>query len=199
MNRKIFLPFFFMVAMTLASCASMDVNSDWDKLANFEALKTYAWVPGPQPKTGNTRIDSALLDSRIRAAVDNALVAKGYQKDTSGAPTFWVSYQASVEEKLSVMAVDMPYHSPSGAFVGSGVRGTSNWSLHGGAQTMTTQYEEGTLLIDVADPKTQNLMWRGTATDVIDPNASPDKREAKINDAVQQILSQFPPIRTLGD
>jgi hypothetical protein len=63
----------------------------------------------------------------------------------------------------------------------------------GGPQTYAYDYDEGTLLIDVADPATMQLLWRGSATGVVDPQASPEKRELRINDAVERMLADFPP------
>ena len=63
----------------------------------------------------------------------------------------------------------------------------------GGPQTYVRDYDEGTLLIDVIDPATMQLLWRGSGTGVVDPQASPEKREQRINEAVEQILADFPP------
>ena len=64
---------------------------------------------------------------------------------------------------------------------------------HGGVSVY--QYEEGTLIIDFVDSNSKNLLWRGAAKSVIDDANTPDKRDSIINEAVYQILKNFPPIK----
>jgi hypothetical protein len=77
---------------------------------------------------------------------------------------------------------------PVDAWYGYRVGGWGGWP-----QTYAYDYTEGTLLIDVIDPATMTLLWRGTGTGVVDPTASPQRREQRINDAVDRILDEFPP------
>lgn len=171
---------FFLLAMALAGCARVRVATDYDRSANFGALHTYGWRPGPQQGMGDPRFDSSLLDMRVRAAIDRVLVSKGYAKAIPGTPPdFLVGYHAVVRQKTSVQTINTWY----GYRVGG-------W---GWPQTTVYDYDEGTLLIDVIDPATMKLLWRGTGTGVVDPQASPEKRERRINDAVEEILAGFPP------
>ena len=61
------------------------------------------------------------------------------------------------------------------------------------AQTYVYQYDEGTLLIDVLNPATMKLLWRGYARAVVDPRASRAKRTERINDTVERMFKEFPP------
>jgi len=171
-----------LVALALAGCARVTVTTDHDPSANFGALHTYAWRPGPQQGVGDPRFDSTLIDKRVRAAVDRVLASKGYRSAAPGTTAdFLVGYHAVVRQKTSVQTINRWY----GYRVGGG------W--YGGPQTYAHDYDEGTLLIDVIDPATMQLLWRGSGTGVVDPQASPEKREQRINDAVDQILAGFPP------
>jgi hypothetical protein len=38
-------------------------------------------------------------------------------------------------------------------------------------------------------------VWRGTATGIVDPTATPEERQQTIRDAVREVLSEFPPKR----
>jgi hypothetical protein len=49
----------------------------------------------------------------------------------------------------------------------------------------------GTLVLDMWDRKTQKLIWRGTLTEAL--TGSTDKNEQKMDKAVGQLLTQFPP------
>jgi hypothetical protein len=171
-----------LVAVALAGCATqVAVSVDHDRSANFAALRTYAWRPGAMPGVGDPGFDSTLLDMRVRGAVDRVLAAKGYRQATPGtAADFLVGYYAVVRQKTSFQTVNRRY----GYHLGP--RG--GWS-----PTYAQDYDQGTLLIDVIDPATMNLLWRGAGTGVVDPDASPEKRERRINEAVDAILAKFPP------
>jgi len=170
-----------LVALVLAGCSRITVTTDHDASANFGALHTYAWRPGPQQGVGDPRFDSTLLDKRVRAAVDQVLVSKGYRAAAPGTTAdFLVGYHAVVRQKTSVQTINRWY----GYRVGG---------LPGGPGSYARTYDEGTLLIDVIDPSTMQLLWRGSGTGVVDPQASPEKREQRINDAVDRILADFPP------
>ena len=41
--------------------------------------------------------------------------------------------------------------------------------------------------------KSKKMIWRGAAKAVVDPSNTPEKREKLINEAVNEILKNFPP------
>jgi hypothetical protein len=168
-------------AMALA-CSGIRVDSDYDPSADFSQLRTWAWLPDAG-KSGDPRLDNALLDSRIRAAVQSELEAKGYALATSGTPDFQVAYHVSVEGKLDV---DTVYH---GGYGRAGHR-RGGW---GYGETRVRQYDEGTLLIDVLQPGSGALLWRGSGVATVREERTPEKRTKRINAAVKKILERFPP------
>jgi hypothetical protein len=52
------------------------------------------------------------------------------------------------------------------------------------------EYEEGSVVIDVIDPATQRLMWRGQAAAPVD--SDPDKYVETLRRAVDAIVDRFP-------
>ena len=189
--KKQFLNLVFL-GLLISGCATVAVNSDYDNAADFSKLKTYQWAAEAQERTGDPRIDNSLTDSRIRRAVDSALGGRGFLKVDSGNPDFLVGYQAAIKKELSVQTVDMPYYTPSTRDLATGHYYGTNWA-HGGAQTFVNEYEEGTLYLDIVNPQTKKIMWRGIGKATVLEDAKPEKREARINEGVKKILSQFPP------
>jgi hypothetical protein len=53
-----------------------------------------------------------------------------------------------------------------------------------------TQYMEGAVIIDVVDPATHKLLWRGQARAVVDPD--PDKYTKELARAVDAIVKKIP-------
>jgi len=58
-------------------------------------------------------------------------------------------------------------------------------------KTTVYQYREGTLIIDIMDVASNQLVWRGWATDVISEKSLKDPEQA-INNAVREIFKKFP-------
>jgi hypothetical protein len=81
----------------------------------------------------------------------------------------------------------------------SGFGGGFGWQGFGGFQdgsiNITEQdYKEGTLVIDMYDGKTKQLLWRGSAEGTLSEKAAKD--ENKLNKAVAKMLKDFPPSST---
>ena len=54
----------------------------------------------------------------------------------------------------------------------------------------STTYQEGTLILDVIDPATQQIAWRGWGTS---QSRDPQMRPERLRKTVAAILARFPP------
>jgi hypothetical protein len=61
----------------------------------------------------------------------------------------------------------------------------------GTASTMVSEYTVGTLVVDIFDGKSKNLVFRGTAEDELSDN--PEKNKKKLEKASAKIFKNFPP------
>ena len=169
------------VALVLVlGCSSLRVSVDYDPTEDFSTYRTYTWFPREQRETGDYRVDNPLLDARIRSAVDQVLAGKGYRKVQDRSPDFFVLYYLSVEDKLDIYTVNRGYYD----YWGYGV------SL---PETRVRQYEEGTLVIDVANAKVKELTWRGVGKSRLRRNPTPKQTTQEVEQAVSEILKSFPP------
>jgi hypothetical protein len=158
------------VALAVGGCgSSMKVATDYDKAANFAPLKTYSWRNG-------TPLANPLMSQRVVAAIDAQLKAKGLTRVDSGGDVS-VTYHAAAEHSMDVQSFS------------SG----STYSCWGGCSTSTTvtPVTTGTLIVDLVDAKNDKMLWRGTASDTVSDN--PAENEAKINDGVKKMFSNYPP------
>jgi hypothetical protein len=149
------------------------VNTDFDNQANFGALKTYEWKEADTDAPKYAVVKNSLLSKRVKTAVDRELSGKGYSKSSN--PDFYVVFHALVKEKVDVEDYGYTY--------GRWYRGYYNRDYD------LRYYLEGTLILDVVDAKSNQLIWRGIGSSDVDP----DSAEEKINQAAAQILSKFPP------
>ena len=149
---------------------------DFDKTATFSGYKTYALKDG-------TKVGNPLIDDRIVAAIESQLAAKGLKK--SDAPDVTVVYHIAFDKQQDISAYS----------TGAGPHGY-RWGGGWGATTTDVRVREiliGTLVIDVADAKKSELVWRGMGVKEVDTQAKPDKRDKNINQAVEKIFKNYPP------
>jgi hypothetical protein len=188
MKNILALSFLFML-LWIPGCSSITVNHDYNADYNFQALHTYSWLDDHKTVSSDARINNDLVKDRMVKAIESALNAKGYTKVAQTEASFLVSWHGAIDSKLQVDTIDhyyRPYGYGTGGtydpFMGSGIR-----------QTVVSEYDLGTLLIDILDPKEHKLVWRGTGQGVVHADRTPDERTAEINNAVVDILAQFPP------
>jgi hypothetical protein len=61
-----------------------------------------------------------------------------------------------------------------------------------GMSTTTTDVTKvGTLVVDIFEPQTKQLLWRGTDTDAL--TGSPEKNSQKLSKDVASMFKKFPP------
>ena len=155
------------------------VSYDFSKSANFASFKTY------QMKDG-TKVGQQLIDDRIDAAIEAALAAKGFTKATSN-PDVYVVYHMAFDKEKDISTYSSGY---------AGGYGPYGWGWGGGMGTTTTQVRDiliGTLVIDMADAKANQLVWRGMGVKEVDTQAKPEKRDKSINNAAKKIFKNYPP------
>ncbi len=116
----------------------------------------------------------------MRSAVDRELEARGFRKTPSGTPEFFVTCFAAVDRRIQV---DQIYRSRRGP----------GWGQSGWTDTVVNEYDQGTLLLDVLDPRSRNLMWRGSAAARLGTANTPERRTELVNQAVARMLDRFPP------
>jgi hypothetical protein len=162
-----------------AACAAPKVGYDYDSSANFNVYRTYEWLPGNQESAGDQRVDNALVDRRIRTAVDARLRSQGYHTPVNGKPDFYVAYRVAVKDRMK--------GSSTQRYIGDFAYGTHT------TITDIQPYNEGDLVVDVVDAETKQLVWRSYAQGEVSPGMTPDERDKRIAQVVDSMFSHFPP------
>jgi hypothetical protein len=168
-----------LLALVVTSCSSVKVASDYDKNANFNTYKTFAFF-----KTGIDKAEISDLDKRrVLRAIEAELMAKGFTKSEN--PDMLVSIFTKSREKVNV------YNNGFGPY-GYGW-GWSPWYWGGygyGGSTVSTS-TEGVLYIDLIDAKKKELVWQGMGTGYL--SKVMEKKEERINEFVNKIMEKYPP------
>ena len=168
------------ILMIPALAAAQKVSYDFNKSANFAGFKTYAHKDG-------TKVGQQLIDERIVNAIDAAMAAKGFTK--SETPDVFVVYHVAFDKEKDISTFSSGYGGGYGPY-GYG------WGGGWGGGSTTTQVRDilvGTMVIDLADAKGNQLAWRGMGVKEIDTQAKPDKRDKSITNAVNKIFKNYPP------
>jgi Domain of unknown function (DUF4136) len=166
-------------ALSLAGSAvyAQDVKVDFDKGADFSKYKTVAVKIG-------TAWNNPISEKRVLTEIEQTLAEKGWKPaDASTADTVAVLHGATEKQRT----LNTFY---SGGYGGYGWRGGWGGGM-GTATTTESEYLVGTLVVDIFDAKTKQLLFRGTAQDEI--SDKPEKNIKKIAKASDKLFKDFPP------
>jgi hypothetical protein len=167
----------FAITVAIAGCASMTVSSHIERGVNFTDFVTYDWGPPDNLPVGDPRLDNnPFFNDYLQGAVEKSLAKKGFVRAVSGTPDLLVHYHASVNERMDVYEVDNRYG-----------------YCYQDCQPQVSSYEQGTLIIDIVDSKTNKVVWRGWAQDtmngVIDNQA---RLEKQVDEGVTKMMKLLP-------
>jgi hypothetical protein len=171
-------------AILLSSCSSVRVAADYDREANFDQYKTFAFF-----KPGIDKAEISDLDKRrILRAIEAELMAKGMTKSEN--PDMLVSIFTKSNQRVDV------YNNAWG-FGGWGWGGFNRWGwgwgpgFGWGGNNVSTR-TEGMLFIDLIDASKKELIWQGSGTGYL-VTRNVEKKEARIKEFVAKTMEQFPP------
>ena len=169
---------FMLLLLIVASDAyAMKVDTDHDPTYDFSTAKTVIWGD-------NTPAEDELMQKRILAAVEEQLVAKGLTIMQSGPADLQVTTHVGSESQLKQSGGNVGVSVHKNTRFGSiGLGGRGNEKVH--------DVKVGTLLIDMRDTQTGDLVWRANSSDTVEGNS--DKTVKKINTAVEKAFKKFPP------
>jgi hypothetical protein len=168
--RTITLLWIAALVLLARGAAAQDVNYDYDRHANFSAFRTYAWA-------GGTNLADDLNHARIVAAVDRQLAAKGLARvDSTANPDVLVVYRVGLHQDLEINGYDTRWGLPAGG---------PSWAR-------LERVPVGTLAVGIIDAKTRSMVYRAAATTDLDPGASPEKWDNKVNKAVAKMFNHYP-------
>ena len=159
-------------ALGLSSCSPFQVKSDYAATADFNSYKTY-----------KLRIDDLKLNDidkdRVLNELSKQLQSKGLSVGDN--PDLIVNVKANHKKVTDVQ---------SGVNGGFGWGGPFGWGI-GMNRTWTNNYNEGALIVDLVDAKSQKLIWQGIGSGIsVD---SPKSKQKQIPEIITEIMANYPP------
>lgn len=162
------------IGLALVACGiavSQDVKYNSMPGTDFSKYHTYKWIT----IEGASHPDQ-IVDAEIKQAVDAQLATKGLTKTDGDNADLLVGYQVAVDQEKQWTAY-----------------GTGGIRFGGMGTATESAINVGTIVLDMYDPGTKQLVWTGSATKTLNPGSNQQKNEKKLNKAMAKLLKNYPP------
>jgi hypothetical protein len=172
------------IALAVALLASTgaafaDTHSDFTKSYSLQGLKTFAFKD-QRRISRDPLANNDIWANDVRQAIRADLTSRGLTEAVEGTPDVYVAFYVGLRERYDVNAVGY------GLPVYGGFR-RGWWGWPHGYDVWSVPYTESTLIVDLIDARTNQLVWRGYDTDTLNAK-DPDKTLTK---AVDNVVSRF--------
>src|SRR5262245_55975429 len=163
------LKLMILIVLAAPCLFAQKITVEFDQAVDFSKYKTFAIRDG-QLNSKNPVLDSELVKKRLERDIEAGRTAKVLSKLT-GPSDLNISSRFGANRRTEVERYP------------AGWRGL-------GTRIVRVPYAEGTLVIDLRDPTTRSLVWRGVATE---EKSDATKIEGKLDDMVKKSLEKYPP------
>lgn len=204
-----------------AGCASHRMRVDFDERANFSTLRSFAWVDSGRQSAD--RGANPFLERRLRRAIDQELLARGFVAASPGQPADMLVTAFVLEPTASDVRTRSRIVSPCGPTVAIRIGILDPFfSYHMRPWPWRSPYLRqpwgyacgyrigigyawiplweaprhqlgGTLVIDILDPTTRTPIWRGERRDAVSRYDEGSTTQESIALMVRELLRAFPP------
>ena len=168
--KKQFVPVFVVGLLGICVLLLADVKTDYNHSTDFGKYRTYSWI--------KVQAGDQLWQERIKSDVDHALQAKGWEQAPSNGDASVSAFGSTHEQQT----LNTFYNNLGGGW---------RWGGFGEATTTTENTPVGTLVVDLFDTPSKQLIWRSVATDTLSGN--PEKNTKKLSKTVDDMFKNFPP------
>jgi hypothetical protein len=197
------------VTAAIAGCSSgggVQVRTSVEPNANLAGLHTFYVLTAPQRNAssplpaGDPMLDNSITNRALRADLTTALQSRGYTPTSRQGADFLVAYYAGTSQKLDTTYWG-PTFDPGWRYQYRGRRGWA-WPYYGapyygsmnpwggGQQMSVTSSTQGQVIVDLTDPKTNELIWRGQGIEPV--STDPTQYSNQLQGVVNAIVAKFP-------
>lgn len=166
----------------LTGCSAMRVSSHIERGVDFTRYRTFDWGTPDALPAGDPRLDKdRYFEDRMEGAIEKLMAARGYGRVApGGSPDVRIHYHAVVDRRLDVNEADRRdgFCRPDGCTPG------------------IVDYQQGTLIVDMIDARTNRLVWRGWAQEGIDGVlGNRDRLARRIDRSIGGLANELPAAR----
>jgi hypothetical protein len=176
-----------MVLVAVTAAFGVSVKSDYEKSFDFSQLRTFAFKTD---RASNDPLRTNTIEAgRIQNALTAQLEASGFTQSAQN-PDFIVAFYARSKQKTQVQSTGFGpgfgYGPGFGWGYGIPFRGRWRWGM--GPDIWTSTYTQGSVMVDIIDPKNNELVWRGVAKDTINGIGQSEKQA---NQAAKDLVKKY--------
>lgn len=187
-SKTVFLALATAMALVMGvSVEGVDVRVEFDKKFDFKPMRTWAWNTEGPGRVIMARSSSDDPDAAKKAAepwivseVTTEIVKRGLQPATA-APDLIVTYYLLLSTNMTAQTM------------GQFLPATAAWGLppFAPATQSMQMMNQGSLVLDLKVGT--EVVWRGVAQAKISFDATDQKREALVREAIRDLLKRYPP------
>lgn len=176
------------VAFLVGCAARILVGSDYEASTDFSTYASYAWEEIGSAMTGDPRLDdNPFFEARVRGAVEQQLAIRGFDVVADEDADLLVHYHMFVQPRGEI----------NFDYIGWELDRRRGYTIFDrsslGTDVYVNDYDEGMLLVDIADARDKHIVWRGWAQlDVTSALNDREVMDARIRQAVEKVIALFP-------
>jgi hypothetical protein len=196
------------IATALIGCRSSSapvVRTTVEPGANLTGLRTF-YVLTPPTRSANATplsandpmLDNSITNTALRGDLTQAFQSRGYAPTARQGADFVVAYYAGTKEKFDTTYWG-PTFDPGWRYSYRGRRGWA-WPYYGagyyggpyygGGGLNVNEYTQGQVIVDVTDPRTSELLWRGQGVEPV--SNDPARYANDLQGVVNAVVAKFP-------
>ncbi|WP_214072201.1 DUF4136 domain-containing protein [Mucilaginibacter sp. dw_454] len=199
MKRSIYALLVIAMVSGLSACTSYNYYTAGLNRTNLSQYRTFAWMPPARSRNAGANT-SNVADAKIKDAATAALQSKGLTLSQRN-PDLIVSYSTVVGKGTRTYYYPEYYGGGFYPGFGFGWGGWGGWGwrrpyyyygepfIYGGMGVGQEQYKEGTLIIDLIDRHSRQIVWRGFGVGEMHHN--PQKDIEALPEVVAGLLDQL--------
>lgn len=182
--RKLIITVVILLVVGSVAAAKMKAHVGYDQNTDFSKIKTFAYVD---------TIETSVMDSAppvhemiklliIKQLQDGGMTWVEEDED----PDVCVTYHTNEQEAMKMNVTLYKYHYSYGWY----------WSPYWGSGMDVSSFSQGTLVVDVWRPDTEELIWRGIVVGVVEDDPTPKKAQKTIEKALDLMGKEFRKMRS---
>ena len=174
MRRRVLLAGVMFLMISASAALALDTKTDYDRSTNFSKYHTFAWR---LDKDTDRVVENSIVLSRIQEAATTQLNIRGLSESDLNPDVYLVPHVSA----RNVQTLEY--------FPGPGW----GWGWGGGwsNDAVVFNYVEGTIILDMVDARTDQLVWRSISTKSGNDLISVQK-EKKVNKMMDEAFEHFP-------
>jgi hypothetical protein len=166
----------------VAGCAPIRVSSHVDRDLDFTRYRTFDWGPADALPAGDPRLErDGFYQDHVQGAIERNLATRGFERAApSATPDVRVHFHAVIDRRINANQLDPQ----------------SGYCSPNDCQPGVSEYQEGTLVVDMIDVRTNRLVWRGWAQNSVEGVLdNQDRLARKVEDGVRLMFMRLPAAR----